>query len=241
MGEVLIHTNSEVTSTAREDSLAARSTSAGHLRSLSLLLSLLRLGPLLILIVMITSASALSPYFLTPRNISNVLAQTVVIATLALGQYVVILTRGIDLSVGSNIALCSVIGALALPQPPGSRRHQLIDPRDLHHAGDRWVGWPDQRRSICLWPLAASVHHHACNAQHMQGARVRVIAGADHFWRCASGSIHWPPADFRIAFLGFGRRRDLALPMVRARARLGALDLCSWWKSRCRSACRNTQ
>jgi ribose transport system permease protein len=119
MGEVLIHTNSEVTSTAREDSLSARSTSASHLRSLSLLLSLLRLGPLLILIVMITSASALSPYFLTPRNISNVLAQTVVIATLALGQYVVILTRGIDLSVGSNIALCSVIGALVYHTLPG--------------------------------------------------------------------------------------------------------------------------
>ncbi len=87
--------------------------------TLSLLLGLLKIGPPLILILMVIAASLLSPYFFTPRNISNVLAQTMVIATLALGQYVVILTRGIDLSVGSNVALCSVVGALTFHALPG--------------------------------------------------------------------------------------------------------------------------
>ena len=56
--------------------------------------------------------SLLTPYFLTPINIGNILAQTAVIAIVALGQHLVILTRGIDLSVGANLALATVIGGL---------------------------------------------------------------------------------------------------------------------------------
>ena len=92
----------------------------GNIRALSLGLGLLRIGPLLILILLMIALSALSPYFLTPRNIGNVLAQTAVIATLAMGQHLVILTRGIDLSVGSNLALASVVGALVFRAQPYS-------------------------------------------------------------------------------------------------------------------------
>jgi ribose transport system permease protein len=51
--------------------------------------------------------------FLTTRNIGNVLAQTSVICVLAMGQLLVIVTRGVDLSVGATVALASVVGALA--------------------------------------------------------------------------------------------------------------------------------
>jgi ribose transport system permease protein len=54
----------------------------------------------------------LTPNFLTPGNLGNILAQTAVIATVAIGQHLVILTRGIDLSVGANLALATVIGGL---------------------------------------------------------------------------------------------------------------------------------
>ncbi len=40
------------------------------------------------------------------------MAQTAAIAVLAIGQLLVILTRGIDLSVGSTLALASVVGAI---------------------------------------------------------------------------------------------------------------------------------
>ena len=50
--------------------------------------------------------------FFTTRNIGNVFSQTSVIAVLALGQLLVIVTRGIDLSVGSTIALSGVVGAI---------------------------------------------------------------------------------------------------------------------------------
>ncbi|MDO8311789.1 MAG: ABC transporter permease, partial [Sideroxyarcus sp.] len=52
------------------------------------------------------------PNFLRPINLGNILAQIAVIATVAIGQHVVILTRGIDLSVGSNLALATVMGGL---------------------------------------------------------------------------------------------------------------------------------
>jgi ribose transport system permease protein len=56
--------------------------------------------------------SLLTPHFLKPQNISNIMAQTAVIAIVAMGQHLVILTRGIDLSVGANLALATVVGGL---------------------------------------------------------------------------------------------------------------------------------
>ena len=79
---------------------------------LSLSLRALRAGPFLILLVLALILSLTVPVFMTGRNLGNVLAQTAVIAVVAMGQHLVILTRGIDLSVGSNLALASVFGAL---------------------------------------------------------------------------------------------------------------------------------
>jgi ribose transport system permease protein len=60
--------------------------------------------------------SALSPYFLTSRNLVAVLITASVVSVLAVGQFMVIVTGGIDLSVGSVAALSSVVGALMLQQ-----------------------------------------------------------------------------------------------------------------------------
>ncbi len=75
-------------------------------------LRLLGIGPLLILLALIGIIAFLTPDFLKPGNISNIIAQTAVIAVVAIGQHLVILTRGIDLSVGANLALATVIGGL---------------------------------------------------------------------------------------------------------------------------------
>lgn len=75
-------------------------------------LRLLSAGPLLILVLLVIAISLLTPNFLKPVNIGNIVAQTAVIAIVAMGQHLVILTRGIDLSVGSNLALASVVGGL---------------------------------------------------------------------------------------------------------------------------------
>jgi ribose transport system permease protein len=96
---------------------------AGALRRLGsdplrLALLAIRLGPVLILLLLIVIMSILSPAFLTMFNLGNVLAQSAVIAVLAIGQLLVILTRGIDLSVGSTLALASVTGALVYSAAP---------------------------------------------------------------------------------------------------------------------------
>jgi ribose transport system permease protein len=85
---------------------------AGGVSAVSLGLRLLSIGPLLILVVLAAVIGLLTPNFLKPGNLSNILAQTAVIAIVAIGQHLVILTRGIDLSVGANLALATVIGGL---------------------------------------------------------------------------------------------------------------------------------
>jgi ribose transport system permease protein len=78
------------------------------------------LGPVLMLIAVGTALAVLSPVFLTPRNMGNVLAQSATIAVLALAQLMVIVTRGIDLSVGSTLALCAVVGAIVYESFPST-------------------------------------------------------------------------------------------------------------------------
>jgi ribose transport system permease protein len=77
-----------------------------------LALAAIRVGPGLMLLVVVTTVALLSPVFLSTRNVGNVLSQSAVIAVLALAQLLVIITRGIDLSVGSTLALSAVVGAL---------------------------------------------------------------------------------------------------------------------------------
>ena len=81
----------------------------------------LRIGPAIGLLILIVVLTQLSPAFATTRNIGNLLAQSAATCVLAIGQLLVIVTRGIDLSVGSTLALGTVTGALAvtagLPAP----------------------------------------------------------------------------------------------------------------------------
>lgn len=75
-------------------------------------LTIVRLGPLLLLAIIVFVMAVINPLFLTPINLGNVGLEASVVAILALGQLLVIVTAGIDLSVGSLIAMSSIIGAL---------------------------------------------------------------------------------------------------------------------------------
>lgn len=70
-----------------------------------------RFGLLFALILLGAILSILSPQFLTLQNILNLLLQATVISTIAAGMTLVILTAGIDLSVGSLLALTAVVTA----------------------------------------------------------------------------------------------------------------------------------
>ena len=70
-----------------------------------------KLGPLLGLFILIVIVSILNPSFLEPLNILNLLRQVSINALIAFGMTFVILTGGIDLSVGSTLALSSAFVA----------------------------------------------------------------------------------------------------------------------------------
>lgn len=81
-------------------------------RVLRLALLIVRLGPALALVLAIIAMALLSPLFLTERNMTNLGLQSAVVIALALGQLLVVLTGGIDISVGSVIGLTSAAAAL---------------------------------------------------------------------------------------------------------------------------------
>lgn len=70
------------------------------------------LTPLIFLILLILIFSSLHPRFLHPLNIFNVMRQISITGLIALGMTFVIIVRGIDLSVGSLLALCGLVGAV---------------------------------------------------------------------------------------------------------------------------------
>ncbi|WP_282606158.1 ABC transporter permease [Pelagibius sp. Alg239-R121] len=74
-----------------------------------------RLGilPFLLAIAVIVFA-LISDNFLTGRNLMNVMRQSVYLTIVSLGQMFALLTGGFDLSVGTVLALTSVVGALTM-------------------------------------------------------------------------------------------------------------------------------
>ncbi|MGD1031377.1 MAG: ABC transporter permease [Opitutaceae bacterium] len=71
-------------------------------------------GTLAVLVVLGGIISVFTPYFLTVSNLLNVAQQTAINAVLAVGMTFVIISAGIDLSVGSILAFAGVVLAQAL-------------------------------------------------------------------------------------------------------------------------------
>lgn len=68
-------------------------------------------GTILGLLIIVVVFSLLTPVFLTAPNLINILQQSSLNAVIALGMTLVIISGGIDLSVGPTAALSAVIGA----------------------------------------------------------------------------------------------------------------------------------
>ncbi len=84
---------------------------------------LAKAAPFLGLILVITLFSIPSEtreFFLSFRNFKLIFTQTVIVSVGALGMTMIIVSGGIDLSVGSAIALTSVVGALLIKQGWGA-------------------------------------------------------------------------------------------------------------------------
>ncbi|MCS7222366.1 MAG: ABC transporter permease [Anaerolineae bacterium] len=75
----------------------------------SWILSAREIGLLGFLVVLIIAVSLRSPYFLTVENLRDILLDIAILSIVAIGQTMVIITRGIDLSVASNLALSGMV------------------------------------------------------------------------------------------------------------------------------------
>jgi fructose transport system permease protein len=73
-------------------------------------------GPLAALVIAVIIFSAVSDSFLNPQNVSLILQQSVVVGILAVGQTLIILTSGIDLSIGA----VAVFGTIVMAQSAGA-------------------------------------------------------------------------------------------------------------------------
>lgn len=71
-----------------------------------------QIGPFAFIIALAIALSIYSPFFLTVRNISAIFVQMSVIAIIAVGETMVIITAGIDLSVSSVVALAGVVSTM---------------------------------------------------------------------------------------------------------------------------------
>lgn len=73
-----------------------------------------RLLPFVTLIVLFVALAIASPHFLTETNLSSVVRQTAVINIMALGMTIIIISGGIDLSVGAILAMAGLFGTMAM-------------------------------------------------------------------------------------------------------------------------------
>jgi ribose transport system permease protein len=78
--------------------------------------STVRVESLVVLVLLVTAMSILSPYFLSVSNFLNILLATAVIGVLAIGATFVISSAGLDLSLGSVLGFSGVVGALAVKE-----------------------------------------------------------------------------------------------------------------------------
>lgn len=76
------------------------------------------LGLLGLIIILSILIQIRNPRFLTVENINDLLKNTAILSILAVGMMLVIVTRGIDLSIGATLALSGMITALTVSTYP---------------------------------------------------------------------------------------------------------------------------
>jgi len=104
---------------------------------------LARNGQIVVLVLLAALGGLFEPGFFSRLNLSAIGYQYSVIGLIALGQFAVILTRGIDLSQGSLIAISSMVSALTVPSLglPGSIAATLAASTALGLVNGAVVAW----------------------------------------------------------------------------------------------------
>src|SRR5471032_3043431 len=81
--------------------------------------SLREVGTLVLLAIVVSAALSKHHQFLAAKNLNSILLWIPLLAVVAMGQMMVILTRGIDVSVGSIMGLAGMVVGILFRDHPG--------------------------------------------------------------------------------------------------------------------------
>jgi rhamnose transport system permease protein len=109
-----------MTTTSQEVERSKQRSQANQARLLGLVSRVRELGLLIVLLFVILVVSVQAPRFLSLGNFEQILLSVAIIAIVAVGETLVVLTRNVDLSVGSMVGVTAFVTAYFFKQLPGS-------------------------------------------------------------------------------------------------------------------------
>ncbi|MGI9061882.1 MAG: ABC transporter permease [Ktedonobacteraceae bacterium] len=109
-----------MTTTSSEVESAKQRSQIGQARLLGLVSRVRELGLLIVLLLLILIVSVQAPRFLSIDNFVQILLSVAILAIVAIGETLVVLTRNVDLSVGSIVGLTAFITAYFFKELPQS-------------------------------------------------------------------------------------------------------------------------
>src|ERR1700694_3555678 len=98
-----------MTTTSQEVKGAKQSSQAGQARLLGLVSRVRELGLLIVLLLIVLTVGVQAPRFLSIDNFEQILLSVAILAIVAVGETLVVLTRNVDLSVGSIVGLTAFV------------------------------------------------------------------------------------------------------------------------------------
>src|SRR5579885_3521623 len=109
-----------MTTTSKELEEARASARPGQSRLVRLVSRVRELGLLVVLLLIVAVVSVQVPRFLAVSNIEQILLSVAILAIVAVGETLVVLTRSVDLSVGSIVGFAAFVAANLFKQQPGT-------------------------------------------------------------------------------------------------------------------------
>jgi len=109
-----------MTTTSQEVERAKQRSQVNQARLLGLVSRVRELGLLIVLLLIVLTVSVQAPRFLSIDNFEQILLSVAILAIVAVGETLVVLTRNVDLSVGSIVGFTAFVTAYFFKQLPGS-------------------------------------------------------------------------------------------------------------------------
>src|SRR6266852_1895288 len=109
-----------MTTTSKEVERSKQRSKVNQARLLGLVSRVRELGLLIVLLFVILIVGVQAPRFLSIDNFEQILLSVAIIAIVAVGETLVVLTRNVDLSVGSMVGVTAFVTAYFFKELPGS-------------------------------------------------------------------------------------------------------------------------